>query len=299
MSRADLAAVPHLFSVDVEDYFQVVALEPWVSRAQWDSLPSRIEPSLDRILELLTKHGTLATFFTLGWIAQKYPRLIRRIVEVGHEVASHGWWHRRVTGLSPDEFRQEVRESKATLEDVSGQRVYGYRAPSFSIAPGTEWAFDILLEEGYRYDSSVFPIRRPDYGYPSSVTVPHLINRPAGVLLELPMATTAWLGLRLPAAGGGYLRQLPYALTERAFREHGERGVSAMFYVHPWEVDPEQPRIPGLPWPTRLRHYGGLERTLPRLERLLRDFRFTSVARRFGIRFSEEPGHPWAEYLPA
>ena len=289
----------HLFTVDVEDYFQVVALEPWVHRSQWDAMPPRIEEAVDRVLELLTRHGTLGTFFTLGWVAKKYPHLVRRIVEVGHEIASHGWWHRRLTGLTPAEFRKEVRDSKAILEEISGQRVYGFRAPSFSIVPGGEWAFDILLEEGYRYDSSLFPIRRPDYGYPSADTVPHLISRPAGTLLELPLATIELAGTRIPAAGGGYLRQLPYGLTARAFREASERGVAATFYVHPWELDPAQPRLPGLPWLTRFRHYGGLHRTLPRLEQLLKEFRFTSVARKFGINSSNTSGEPWAEMLPA
>jgi polysaccharide deacetylase family protein (PEP-CTERM system associated) len=299
MPNPQPVAGQHLFTVDVEEYFQVVALEPVVSRSQWDSMASRVEASVDRVLELLTRHGTLATFFTLGWLGKRYPHIVRRIVGVGHEIASHGWWHRRVTNLTPSEFRDEVRDTKALLEDVSGQAVYGYRAPSFSIVPGVEWAFDVLLEEGYRYDSSLFPIRRPDYGYPLADTVPHLIARPSGTLLELPLATTEWLGLRLPAAGGGYLRHLPYEVTARAFRDYGERGVSGTFYVHPWELDPGQPRLGGLSWQTRLRHYGGLGRTLPRLERLLREFRFTSVASRFGVRSSLETDQPWADFLPA
>jgi polysaccharide deacetylase family protein (PEP-CTERM system associated) len=288
---------PHFFTVDVEDYFQVVALEPFVPRSAWDGQEGRVERNMNVLLDLLARHETVGTFFTLGWVAQRFPALVRRFVEQGHEVASHGWWHLRVTGLTPGQFREDVRSSKRVLEDTTGRAVHGYRAPSFSIVPGLEWAFDVLLEEGYHYDSSLFPIHRPDYGYPSAPPVPHMIARPAGRLLELPMATTAWLGLRLPAAGGGYLRQLPYALTERAFREHSEAGQPGMFYIHPWEVDPGQPRVSGLPLVTRIRHYRGLDRTLPRLERLLRQFRFTSVARRYGIR----PGLPegsWAESLP-
>jgi polysaccharide deacetylase family protein (PEP-CTERM system associated) len=299
MTAADPTQAEHIFTVDVEDYFQVVALEPFVPRSSWDGQPSRIERNVDVLLELLSRRSTLGTFFTLGWIAKKYPNLIRRIAEVGHEVASHSWWHRRVTTITPHEFREEVRSSKAILEDVIGQRVYGFRAPSFSIVPGTEWAFDILIEEGYRYDSSIFPIRRPDYGYPNADTVPHLISRPGGTLLELPLATTEWMGVRLPVGGGGYFRQLPYGMTAKAFRQHSERGVSATFYVHPWEIDPDQPRFPNLPWHTRLRHYRGLSTTLHRLERLLEEFRFTSVARRFGIRDAAEQDRPWAEYLPA
>jgi polysaccharide deacetylase family protein (PEP-CTERM system associated) len=168
------------------------------------------------------------------------------------------------------------------LEQVSGTPVAGFRAPSFSIVPGAEWAFDVLIEEGYRYDSSIFPIRRPGYGYPGAPTTPYEIRRAAGTLLELPMATTTIAGLRLPAAGGGYLRQLPYRLTQRAFDEHVARGESAMFYIHPWEIDPDQPRL-SVPLLSRLRHYQGLERTLPRLERLLARYRFTSVARRYPL----------------
>ncbi len=268
----------HLFSVDVEEHFQVSAFDRTLSREEWGRQPSRVEHNTDVLLELLGRHDAHATFFTLGWVAERQPALLRRIVAAGHELASHGWWHRRLTTLTPDEFREEARRSKAVLESLGGREVTGFRAPSFSIVPGGEWAFDVLLEEGYRYDSSLFPIRRPDYGYPDAPPVPHRIQRPSGTLLEIPLATLEVLGLRLPAAGGGYLRQLPLGLVQRSFRGMGARGVPGMFYIHPWEVDPEQPRLPvGLL--TRLRHYGGLERTLPRLERLLSEFRFTSVER--------------------
>lgn len=273
----------HLFSVDVEEHFQVVALQRWAPRASWDQQPSRVVRNVDQLLELLARHGAVGTFFTLGWVAERQPGLVRRIAAAGHEVASHGWWHTQVTRLSPAEFREEVRTSRALLEDLSGQRVQGFRAPSFSIVPGYEWAFDVLLEEGYRYDSSLFPIRRPDYGWPGAPVEPHLIRRPAGTLLEIPMATTLIAGLRVPAAGGGYFRQLPYGLTARAFQEHSARSQPGMFYIHPWEVDPGQPRLPA-GFLTRARHYGGLDRTMPRLERLLSQFRFTSVARQFGKR---------------
>ena len=287
----------HLFTVDVEEYFQVRALEPVVERASWPDRPSRVEPSTELLLELLGRHGARGTFFTLGWVAERHPGLVRRIASAGHEIASHGWWHRRVTTLSQEEFRADVRDSKAILEDVSGRPVIGFRAPSFSIVPGGEWAFDVLLEEGYRYDSSLFPIRRPDYGYPSAPAVPHLIRRAGGTLLELPLATTVLAGTRLPAAGGGYLRQLPFGLTRRAFRHWGEKGISAMFYIHPWEVDPDQPRLPVGPV-TRLRHYGGLRKTYPRLERLLGEFRFGSVADRFAREFPiADSGQP-AESRP-
>lgn len=268
----------HLFSVDVEEHFQVSAFDRVLSREEWEAQPSRVEPNTDRVLELLARHGAHGTFFTLGWVAERHAALIRRIVDAGHELGSHGWWHRRVGSLTPEEFRQEVRRSKAVLEDLSGAAVLGFRAPSFSIVPGTEWAFDVLLEEGYRYDSSLFPVRRPDYGYPGAPTSPHRIPRPGGELLELPLATVRWLGLTIPAAGGGYLRQLPLFLIRRAFRDAGARGTPGMFYIHPWEVDPGQPRLP-VGWITRIRHYRGLARTMGLLERLLAEFRFTSVSR--------------------
>jgi len=275
-------ATPHVFSVDVEEYFQVLAFEQSVPRSSWDTLPSRVDESVDRLLELLARHSATATFFTVGWLAERKPALVRRIAALGHEIACHSWWHRRVTTLPPEEFRRDVRRCRELLEDVTGRRVAGFRAPSFSIVPGVEWAFDILVEEGYRYDSSVFPIRLRDYGYPGAPADAYEVRRPAGVLLELPMATTVIAGVRLPAAGGGYLRHLPYALTERAFREHGARGASGMFYVHPWEIDEGQPRLP-VSWVTRLRHYAGISRTLPRLERLLSQFRFVSVERRYNF----------------
>lgn len=274
---------PHLFSVDVEDYFQVVAFEGVVERGRWGSYPSRVEANTDRLLDLLAQRGVRGTFFTLGWVAEHHPGIVRRIAAAGHEVASHGQWHRRVSTLSPAEFRQELRESKARLEAVSGQPCLGFRAPSFSIVPGLEWAFDVLLEEGYRYDSSLFPIHRPDYGYPGVPDGPFLLSRPSGTLLELPLATLRWAGLTLPAAGGGYLRQFPLGLLQRAFRQQSARGLSAMFYVHPWEYDVEQPRLP-CGRLTALRHYRNLDRTWPRMDALLGEFRFTSVAERFGMR---------------
>jgi polysaccharide deacetylase family protein (PEP-CTERM system associated) len=297
MSDAEITSPAHMFSVDVEEHFQVVALEPWISRESWDSQPSRVERNIDMLLDLLSRHGATGTFFTLGWVAKKYPSLVRRIATAGHEIASHGFWHRRLTRLTPAELLDELRESKAALEDASGQEVLGFRAPSFSVVPGGEWAFDVLLEAGYRYDSSLFPIRRPDYGYPSSPPVPHMIRRHGGTLLEIPMTTTVMGGIRLPAAGGGYFRQLPYGLTARAFREHTVRNEAAMFYIHPWEIDPDQPRVP-VSLLTRWRHYGGLRRTMRRLERLLTEFRFTSVAIHFGIR-GTAAGEQWAERLPA
>jgi polysaccharide deacetylase family protein (PEP-CTERM system associated) len=271
--------IAHHFTVDVEEYFHVSAFEGVVSRDRWESLPSRVERSTEDILELLARHGATGTFFTLGWVAERHPALVRRIAAAGHEVASHGHLHRRVTTLTRDEFREDVRRSRAVLEDVSGTPVVGFRAPSFSIVPGGEWAFDALLEEGYRYDSSLFPIRRRGYGWPGAPLVKHDLVRPAGTLAEFPLATTAIAGLRIPAAGGGYLRQFPFAIIQRAFREHDAAGTPGVFYIHPWEVDPGQPRMP-VSALTRVRHYRNLHRTMALLERLLREFRFEPMAAR-------------------
>lgn len=267
----------HIFSVDVEEHFQVNAFDRVLSRADWDSQPSRVEANTDRLLELLDRSGARATFFTLGWVAERRPELIRRIAQLGHELASHTWWHRKVSAGTPAEFREEVRRSKGILEDLTGGLVRGFRAPSFSIVPGTEWAFDVLIEEGYTYDSSLFPIHWPTYGYPGAPLLPHTITRPAGRLLELPMATTRLFGVQVPAAGGGFLRHFPLALIRRAFRDLERAGQPGMFYIHPWEIDPDQPRLP-VGWLTRRRHYSGLERTMGRLKVLLEEFRFTSVS---------------------
>ena len=266
----------HVFSVDLEEYFQVAAFEKHVPRDSWSDRPERVVKSTDRLLELLGEHGVRATFFTLGWIAERHPGLVRRVAEAGHEIASHGWWHRRINRCTPDELRAEAVESRRILEEVAGRRVYGYRAPSFSLVPGTEWAFDVLIEAGYAYDSSVFPVHRGDYGYPGADPEPHYVDRPGGRILEIPLTTTTLGGWRVPAAGGGYFRLLPYGLTRRAFDRRVSEGRPGMFYIHPWELDPGQPRL-DVAWPTRVRHYGGLERTLPRLRRLLGAYRFGPV----------------------
>jgi len=272
-------SIEHIFSVDVEEHFQVYAFDPYVDRATWDSHPSRVERNTDLILDLLAKHGHTATFFTLGWVAQRNPALVRRIVSGGHEIASHGWWHRKVVFMTPDDFLEDVRASKEVLEQISGQAVIGFRAPSFSITPGYEWAFDMLLEAGYRYDSSLFPIERMNYGYPRTPPIPHLIHRPNGDIMEFPLATTRIAGRQIPAAGGGYFRHFPYGVTRRAFREHSAANMPGMFYIHPWEVDPDQPRL-DVPMLTRVRHYRNIDKTAARLDRLMGEFRFTSVAKR-------------------
>src|SRR4051812_8652282 len=213
-------SVTHFFTVDVEEHFQVSAFEGLIERESWDRQPSRVERNVDRALQLLADSGASATFFTLGWVAARHPAMIRRIAECGHELASHGMTHRRVYHLSAAEFREELRTSKRLLEDATGARVFGFRAPNFSILPRSEWAFDILVEEGYRYDSSRFPIRRIDYGSPDAPASVHIVECASGSLLEFPLATLRTLGARIPAAGAAYLRHFPYALVRRAFIQH-------------------------------------------------------------------------------
>ena len=267
----------HHFTVDVEEYFQVSALEPFAPRAQWELLPRRLDVGLHLLLDLLSEHGALATFFVLGWVGDRAPALVREIAERGHEVASHGSDHRRVTTITPDEFRESVRSSKHLLEDITGKAVFGYRAPSFSIVRGGEWALEILVEEKYRYDSSLFPVRRKGYGFVGGKRDPYRLQLASGTLDEIPPATVNVGRAIFPAAGGAYFRHLPYALVHSALLSAERRGVPGTFYIHPWELDPDQPRI-AAPFLTRLRHYGGLARTIPRLKRLLSSFQFQPIA---------------------
>jgi polysaccharide deacetylase family protein (PEP-CTERM system associated) len=229
------------------------------------------------LLDLLDANGHRATFFTLGWAAERDPLLIRELVARGHELASHTWWHRRVHTQAPAEFLRDVRETRDRLEQLGGVAVLGFRAPSFSITPTASWAFEALVDAGYAYDSSVFPIRRPGYGYPGAPLAPYVINTPSGPLREYPLATLDVAGLRLPGAGGAYLRHLPRALVDLTIRRAEAAQRPAMLYVHPWEVDVDQPRL-AVGALTRLRHYGGLARVAPRLARLFTRHAFTSVA---------------------
>jgi polysaccharide deacetylase family protein (PEP-CTERM system associated) len=271
----------HYFTVDVEEYFQVSAFEPFVSRDEWSSFESRVESCVHYLLDALAHHDANATFFVLGWIGERYPDLVRRMAQEGHEVASHGWDHRRVTDQTPEQFRDSVRRSKASLEALSGTPVTGFRAPSYSIVRGSEWALDILLEEGYEYDSSLFPVNRNGYGYKGGDRSPHWIERDGGRLLEIPPATLRRWGLNIPAAGGAYFRLFPYGLVRAAIAQADLNDTPATFYIHPWELDPDQPRL-SVPPLTRLRHYSGIGRIKARLDRLLREFRFTSIARGIG-----------------
>jgi len=264
-------------SVDVEDWFQVGAFERTIDRSDWEGLTHRVERNTDAVLDLFAQAGVTGTFFTLGWVAERYPALMRRIADAGHEVASHGYDHARVFTFTPEQFRADLRKSRAILEDASGQKVSGYRAPSFSIDPRTPWAHPILAEEGYAYSSSVAPIRHDHYGWPDS---PRFAWKPvAGSdLLELPV-TTAKLGQRtLAAGGGGFFRLLPYGFSRWAIRQvNGQAQRPAIIYFHPWEIDPDQPRVAGAPLRSRVRHYTNLSVMAAKLRRLTQDFAWTRV----------------------
>jgi polysaccharide deacetylase family protein (PEP-CTERM system associated) len=262
----------------VEEYFHASALERVAPRAQWEALPTRVVPTTRTLLELFASRQARATFSILGWVADKYPDLVRDIAAGGHEIASHGYWHQIVYSLTPDEFRADVRRSKDVLEQLVGVPVTGYRAPSFSITRKSLWALDVLIEEGYAYDASIFPVRHDRYGIPDAPRHSYTLERDGRVITEVPPSTMRVGGQNLAVAGGGYFRLLPYVWTQKgvARLNHHERRP-AIFYLHPWEIDTDQPRLPvGLA--TRLRHYGNLGRTAGRLARLLDEFRFGTVA---------------------
>ncbi|MBI0537602.1 DUF3473 domain-containing protein [Roseomonas sp. KE2513] len=270
-------------SVDVEDWFQVQAFAGTIPRDAWDGLELRVEANTDRILAAFDRAGARATFFTLGWVAERQPALVRRIAAAGHELASHGFGHELVSEIGESRFREDIRRAKHVLEDVAGVPVRGYRAPTFSIGPNlTPWAHRVLAEEGYTYSSSVFPIRHDLYGSPDSPRVPHRPDE-AGVT-EVPMTTVRAGGRNFPCAGGGWFRLMPYPLfragLRRVNRTDGQPGV---FYFHPWEVDPGQPEVPGARPLSRFRHRVGLGAMEARLERLLRDFSWGRMDEVFGL----------------
>ena len=264
-------------TIDVEDYFQVSAFEHHIPRSEWDRMPCRIERNLDVILDLLCEHGARATFFTLGWIAERYPAYIRRIVSAGHELASHGYSHGRASEQTRAEFREDVGRSKRLLEDIAGVPVRGYRAPSFSIGQGNLWALDCLAEQGYEYSSSIYPIKHDHYGMPDAPRFPHSAGQESK-LLEIPVTTVRVMNRNLPAGGGGYFRLLPYSVSKWCMRRVNRiDGRPCVFYFHPWELDPEQPRQGGIGLKTRFRHYVNLSATRRRIEQLLRDFRWDRI----------------------
>jgi len=266
-------------TIDVEDYFQVEAFASTIQRSDWESLPRRVERNTERLLQILGDAEIEATFFVLGWVAERHPDLVRRVVAAGHEVASHGCSHVRVDCQSPEEFRDDIRRSKQVLEDLAGVPVRGYRAPTFSIGGASKWAHAILAEEGYRYSSSVYPVKHDLYGTPEAPRTPF---SPVPGMLEIPLTAVRMLGIDIPASGGGYFRLLPYHLTSGLLnRARRVNRSPAVFYLHPWEIDPEQPRQQSASWKSRFRHYLNLDRTEPRLQRLLRNFAWTRMDRLF------------------
>jgi polysaccharide deacetylase family protein (PEP-CTERM system associated) len=275
--------VLNALSVDVEDYFQVSAFEAHVRRSQWDTFESRVCRNTERLLEIFADAKVSATFFVLGWVAERFPGLVRQIRLGGHELASHGYEHRLVYASTPAEFRDDLRRAKAVLEAASGLPIFGYRAPSYSITRQSLWALDVLIDEGYVYDSSIYPVRHDRYGIPDWPRHIHEIRRAGGSIWELPGSTIRLARTNLPVGGGGYFRLLPYGWTRNGIRWLNRReGHPAVFYLHPWEIDPSQPRIP-CSSVSRLRHYRNLDKTEARLTQLLSDFRFGTVSEVLGL----------------
>ena len=265
-------ALTNALTVDVEDYFQVSAFAPYIRRDDWDRRECRVERNVERILAMMSERECKATFFTLGWVAERYPQLVRRIVDQGHELASHGYGHERASDLDRNAFAQDITRAKRLLEDIAGAPVQGYRAPSFSIGTQNLWAFDSLAQAGYRYSSSIYPIKHDHYGMPDS---PRFAYRLACGLLEIPVTTLRMMSRNLPSSGGGYFRLLPYGLSRWMIRRiNTVDREPAIFYFHPWEIDVDQPRVAGIDAKTRFRHYVNIPRMESRLQQLMGDFRW-------------------------
>jgi polysaccharide deacetylase family protein (PEP-CTERM system associated) len=273
-----MAPVLNALTVDVEDYFQVSAFERVVPRSDWDHLESRVCRNTERLLDLFAAADTKATFFVLGWVAEKFPGLVKRIHREGHELASHSYGHQLVYDMTPDTFRADLRRARGAIEHATGVAVRGYRAPSFSIVERSLWALDVLVSEGYQYDSSIYPIRHDRYGIPGWQRAAHRVTREHGTLWEFPGSTVRRFGANLPIGGGGYFRLLPYGWTRNGIRRLNElEHQAAIFYIHPWEIDPQQPRI-NVGAASRLRHYYNLDQTEARLQRLLSEFAFGRIS---------------------
>jgi len=265
-------------TIDVEDYYMVSAFADRIKFEDWRSYESRVDRNTRILLDLLAVHNAKATFFVLGWVAEQHPQLVKDINRAGHEVASHGYNHRLIYDLTPGEFREDVRKTKTILEDLTGCRVQGFRATSYSVAKETLWALDILIEEGYVYDSSIFPIRHDRYGYPEAPRFPYIIKRTSGKITEFPPSTSSLFGQNIPIAGGGYLRLFPLSATKAAMRWINEKErQSVIVYLHPWEIDCEQPRMRGT-WLSKIRHYININSTLPKLKALLISFSFKPLS---------------------
>lgn len=292
---ASFETVTNAMTVDVEDYFQVAVFENCIRREDWPRWPVRVEANTRHILELFERGGVHATFFVLGWVAERYPALVREISAAGHEIASHGFGHERLTRISRSEFHDGIVRTKHLLEDISGEAVSGYRAPSYSIGPGTLWAYDALRAAGYRYSSSIVPIHHDLYGMPDAPRFAFVTGLDG--FLEIPITTVRLWGRNWPCGGGGYFRLLPYAVFKYGLcRVNRQEARSGVFYFHPWEVDPQQPRIPGVTLRNRVRHYLNLTRTASRVERLVSDFRFDRMDRVFPVSGSAD--YPVKELLP-
>ncbi|MBI2216431.1 MAG: DUF3473 domain-containing protein [Candidatus Rokubacteria bacterium] len=266
-------------SFDIEEYFQVEALRGLVRPRDWDRLESRVAPVTLRLLDVLERHRVTATFFVVGWVAERQPELVREIARRGHELGCHGYAHLPVYAMEPETFREDLRRAKRTIEDAAGEPIIGYRAPTCSIVRETLWALPVLAEEGFRYDSSIFPIHHDRYGIPDADRFPHRVSAPGADLVEFPLTTVRLAGQNLPCCGGGYFRLLPYPVVRAALRRVNEReGMPGMVYLHPWELDPDQPRF-ALRGLAAFRHYVNLRHTADKLERLLDDFAFGPVER--------------------
>lgn len=275
-------AKPKIFnalSVDVEDYYHVAAFDGAIDRKDWPQIQSRVVANTHKVLDCFSQHEVKATFFVLGLVAEKNPELVRAIVESGHELASHGYSHKKIYLQTQDEFRQETRRAKKLLEDISGQSVEGYRAASFSITDKSMWALDELAEAGFNYDSSIFPVHHDNYGVPGAQLDPHVLTTPAGYkICELPLSSVGVRGLRVPVGGGGYFRLYPYWLTHKLLQRMNDLGRSFVFYCHPWEFDPQQPRIGNASRLSKFRHYNNLEKFEPRMRKLISDFQLRTCS---------------------
>jgi polysaccharide deacetylase family protein (PEP-CTERM system associated) len=277
------------FTVDVEDYYHVTGFERHIARDSWDSHASRVEQSTQRILEIMAQHNVRGTFFILGWIAQKFPRLVRDIQAAGHELGSHSFWHRLVYNLTPDEFRRDVQDSKAAIEDACGTVVTCYRAPSFSITRKSLWALDILCEEGFTVDASIFPTRHDRYGIPEAKTEIHRWTSASGSIITYPSTVVSLMGWNVPAGGGGYFRLYPWLFTRMLLKKVQRTGRPIMFYVHPWEVDADQPRFSFGSRGTRFRHYVNLDQTSRKLASLLQTFPFGNMSEAIAAYAKQKP----------
>ncbi len=291
-------------TVDVEDYFQVTSFDHVVPRASWDSLECRVVASTERLLDVFARREVRGTFFILGWVADRFPQLVRRIADAGHEIGCHGYWHRLIYDLDETAFRDDLRQAKQAIEDAAGQPVTVFRAPSFSITRRSLWALDVLAQEGFTIDSSIFPTVHDRYGVPGAVPHANVIATPSGPIAELPMTIARFSGVSMPVGGGGYFRLYPLAVTRRLLaRVNRVHGRPFVFYIHPWEVDPGQPRLGGLSLASRFRHYVNLHSTEAKLDRLLGQFRWGTVAevveQSLGRRFPAPAHSPSLAAVPA